>query len=259
MSSSGVSLEGKKAIVTGGKRGIGRGIALALAAGGADVVVCSRGEEELRAVASEIRALGRRSLAIGTDVSRKVDVQRMVERVVQEFGGVDILVNAAGVMTWGQPVLELSEDVWDQTMEVNLKGSLLCSQAVGKEMVKQKSGTIINITSIAAHLPVPNSAPYCVTKAGLVMFTRVLALEMAPFNVRVNAISPGWIKTEMNAAVRSDPAAEEAIAKTIPSVRWGEPEDIAKVAVFLASDLSGYVTGQTISVDGDLVDGGFFR
>lgn len=256
MSPIAVSLEGKKALVTGGKRGIGRGIALKFAAAGADVAVCSRGADELEAVAGEIRRLGRRGLAVPADVSRRADVAQMVGRVVDEFGAIDVLVNAAGVITWEKPLLELSEEDWDSVIDTNLKGCFLCSQAVAREMAKRQRGAIINIASIVAHLPASGTGNYNVSKAGIVMLTRTLAVELCKLNIRVNAISPGWIKTEMNTDIRSDPAAEEAITKTIPFGRWGEPEDIAGVALFLASDLAAYVSGQTISVDGDLVDAG---
>lgn len=257
MSSAGVTLAGKTAVVTGGKRGIGRGIALMFGQAGANVAICSRGGDELEAVAQQIRQLGGRSLAIRADISRKSDVVEMARRVIAEFGAIDILVNNAGQIGWGQPLLELGEDDWDRIVGTNLKGCLFCSQVIGAEMAKRQAGVIINIASIAAHAAIPGVGAYCVSKAGIVMLTRVLALELAKFNVRVNAISPGWIKTEMNAEIRTDPEAERAITVTIPQGRWGGPEDIARAALFLASDLSDYVTGQTISVDGDLVDTAF--
>ncbi len=249
-----VSLEGKKAVVTGGKRGIGRGIALALAGAGADVAVCSRGGDELEAVAKEIRGLGRRSLAMEADVSRRSDVEALVRTVSGEFGTIDILVNAAGVAVWNEPLLEISEESWDYTSDINLKGCFQCSQLFGREMAKRKQGVIINIASIGALAPAPGIGVYSVSKSAVVMLTRALALELAPLSIRVNGISPGWIRTDMNAQLRADAEFEKSIAGGIPLRRWGEPEDIANVALFFASDLSGYITGQTVLVDGGLFD-----
>jgi 3-oxoacyl-[acyl-carrier protein] reductase len=250
------SLEGKVAIVTGGKRGIGRGIALAFAKAGADVAICSRGVDDgsLDAVAKEIEQLGRRSLAIKADVSKKSDVDQMVQSVIDEFGDIDILVNNAGVITWDQSLLEASEDDWEKIMGINLRGAFLCCQAVGKWMVERKKGIIINMSSVSAISVSPGAAVYCISKAGLWMLTRALAQELGVYNIRVNAIAPGWVKTDMNIQFRRDPDAEKEIARGIPLERLGVPEDIGRVALFLASDASDYITGQSIIIDGGIND-----
>ena len=250
------SLEGKVAIVTGAKRGIGRAIALDFAEAGADVAICSRGVEDgsLEAVAKEIEGLGRRSLAIKADVSKKIDVDNMVQRVTDEFGDIDILVNNAGVIMWNQSSLEASEDDWDKIMAINLKGAFFCCQAVGKWMVERKKGNIINMSSVSAISVSPGAPIYCISKAGLWMLTRSLAQELGVYNIRVNAISPGWVKTDMNIEYRRDPDAEKEIARGIPLARLGVPEDIGKVALFLASDASDYITGQSIVIDGGIND-----
>jgi 3-oxoacyl-[acyl-carrier protein] reductase len=251
-----LSLEGKVAIVTGGKRGIGRGIALAFAKAGADVAICSRGAEDgsLEAVAKEIEQLGRRSLAIKADVSKKSDVDQMVQRVIDEFGDIDILVNNAGVIMWDQSLLEASEDDWNKIMTINLQGAFFCCQAVGKWMMERKKGNIINMCSVSAISVSPGAAIYCISKAGLWMLTRALAQELGVYNIRVNAISPGWVKTDMNIQFRRDPDAEKEIARGIPLERLGVPEDIGRVALFLASDASDYITGQSIIIDGGIND-----
>ena len=245
------SLEGKTAIVTGGRRGIGKAIALAFAEAGADVAVCSQtGDDRLAAAAEEVKKLGRRSLAIRADVSQKADVDNMVQRVMDEFGKIDILVNSAGMWIPGQAVLECDEDNWDKVINVNLKGTYLCCQAVGKKMVDQKSGNIINMASKGGVTPRPRAGAYCTAKAGVIMLTRQLSLELAGYNIRVNAIAPTWVKTDMNIHLRTSPEDEKRYAETIVIGRLGETGDIDKVAVFLASDDSSFITGQTIVVDG---------
>ncbi len=250
MGTAGSSLEGKVAIVTGGKRGIGRAIALALAEAGADVAICSRVLEdgELQTVADEIQRLGRRSLAVQADISRKADVDNLMERVVGEFGAIDILVNNAGIY-FQASFLEASESDWDKVINTDLKGYYFCCQAAGKRMAVQKRGNIINITSgvtIKAH---PQVSLYSIAKAGVVMLTRVLAVELAPYNIRVNAISPSMVKTKLIEPWFSEDALEQE-KHEIPLGRVAEPVDMTGAAVFLASDASGFITGQTIVVDG---------
>ncbi|MBE9482914.1 MAG: 3-oxoacyl-ACP reductase FabG [Chloroflexi bacterium] len=250
---SSFSLEGKKALVTGGKRGLGKAIALGFAEAGADVAICSRmlADGELEATADEIRKLGRCSLAIQADVTRKSDVENMVREVVDEFGAIDILVNNAGQYI-EIPTLELSEEDWRQVHDTHLKGSFLCSQTAGKVMVKQKRGNIINIASLAGIRPIVSPGGYDAAKAGLMMFTTSLAIELASYNIRVNAIAPGFTKTKMNERITSKPEILKKFEAAIALGRLGEPVEIATVAVFLASNASSYVTGITI-----LVDGGF--
>jgi dehydrogenase/reductase SDR family protein 4 len=245
------SLEGKVALVTGGKRGLGKAMALGLADAGADVAICSRvlADGELEAAANEIRQLGRRSLEIQADVTRKADVERMVELVVTEFGAIDILVNNAGQYI-EVPTLELSEEDWDSVQATHLKGSFLCSQATGKVMVKQKRGSIINIASIIGIRPIPCPGGYDAAKAGLMMFTTSLAIELAPYNIRVNAIAPGFMKTKMNERITKKPDLLKKFRQAIALGRIGETEEIATTAIFLASEASSYITGITIIVDG---------
>ena len=249
----GFSLEGKVAIVTGGRRGIGRAIALAFAQAGADIVVCDRVVEdgEIEAVAEEIRRLGRRSLAVQADITQKSDVDNLVQRVVDEFSAVDILVNSAA-MNIRAPLLELREDGWDRIINTDLKGYYLCSQVVGKRMVDQKRGNIINMASTAAMKAAPEMGAYCIAKAGVVMLTRVLALELAKYNIRVNAIAPSIVKTKFSQPLWSDPDTLKQIEAEIPLGRLAEIGDIIGSALFLASDASSYITGHTIIVDGGL-------
>ncbi|MFC1938578.1 SDR family NAD(P)-dependent oxidoreductase [Chloroflexota bacterium] len=248
---SSFSLEGKVAIVTGGKRGIGKAIALAFAEAGADVAICSRvlTDGKLEATADEIRELGRRSLAIQANVSRKADVDNMVQKVVDEFGTIDILVNNAGVEV-EIPLLEVGEEDWDFVMDTNLKGCLFCSQITSDVMTKQKRGSIINIASIAGLRPAPSLGGYDIAKAGLIMLTSSLANELAHHNIRVNAIAPGYTMTEMNEYLLGDPEALRITKANILMGRWAEPSEIATVAIFLASDAASYITGHTIVVDG---------
>jgi len=246
-------LEGKAAIVTGGKRGIGKAIALAFAEAGADVAVCSRALEDgqLRAVADEIQALGRRSLAVQANITRRADVDNLVQRVIDEFGRIDILVNNAGGLIRA-PLLELCEDDWDKTIDTDLKGCYLCCQAVGRRMVEQRRGNIINIASDLTTKAVPQMGVYSAAKAGVLMLTRVLAVELASHNIRVNAISPGLARTELSDWAWSNPEILKEMVATRPLGRIAEPADMVGAAIFLASDASSYITGHTI-----LVDGGF--
>jgi len=246
-------LLGKVAIVTGSRRGIGKSIALALAEAGADIAVCDRVIEdgELKAVTEEIQRLGRRSLAVQTDITQKADVDSLAQRVMDEFGVIDILVNNAAMNVMA-PLLELREDGWDRVIDTDLKGYYLCCQAVGKRMVDQKRGNIINIASTAAIKAAPQMGAYCIAKAGVVMLTRVLALELAKYNIRVNAIAPYMVKTKFSQPLWSDPATLKQLESEIPLGRLAEPGDIVGSALFLASDASSYITGHTIIVDGGL-------
>jgi len=243
-------LDGKVAIVTGARRGIGNAIALAFAEAGADVVVCDLVAEDglLATTAEEIRKLGRRSLAIQTDISKKVDVDNMVEGMMSEFGDIDILVNNAGIIIRA-PLLELGENDWDKMINIDLKGYYLCSQAVGRRMVEQKKGSIISIASQLAFRALANMGAYCIAKVGVVMLTRVLARELGKYNIRANAIAPSSVKTETWRPIWSDPEALKQIESNIPLGRVAEPSDIIGTALFLASDASNYISGHTILVD----------
>jgi NAD(P)-dependent dehydrogenase (short-subunit alcohol dehydrogenase family) len=243
------SLEGKVAIVTGGSRGIGRSIAMGFATAGADVVVASRTLDDLEKVAHEIEALGRHALAIPTNVSVKGDVDNMVANTLERFGTVDILVNNAA-MNIMRPLVELREDGWDKVMNVCLKGYFLCSQAAAKVMMEKQSGNIINITSTGAAKAAIGLGAYGIAKAGVVMLTQLLAVELAHYNIRVNGIGPSLVRTKFSEPMWANPDSLKALEATIPLGRIAEPEDIMSVALFLASDASGYMTGQTLYVDG---------
>lgn len=252
MSLPGLSLAGKTAIVTGGSRGIGKAIALTFAEAGADVVICSRDlDGKLKPAVEEIRRLGRRSLAVLADVTQKAAVDNLVQRTMDEFGAIDILVNSIGTVVRAS-VVEHSEEDWDKVMDTNLKSYFLCSRAVARIMMDQKRGNIISIASLRGIQAAPGRVSYSVSKAGVIMLTRVLALEFASYNIRVNAIAPGWIKTEMTEPFWGDPKANEEITATIPMRRWAMPDEMASVALFLASDASSYVTGHTLVADGGI-------
>ncbi len=254
ISNTSLSLEGKVAIITGGGTGIGRAIALEFARAGADVCVAGRRLAPLEEVAKEIKALDRRSLAVQTDVSRKTDVDNLVERTVGELGGVDILVNSAGVLS-RVSILEAREDEWDRVINIDLKGCYLCCQALGKRMVEQRKGNIINVSSIggvSTGRGVDISA-YGIAKAGVIRLTKGLAWELGRYNIRVNAIAPGQVRTEMIQDIWSNPERlKQAKAKTALG-RLADPSEIATVALFLASDASSNITGQTIIADSGLL------
>ncbi|MFC2017562.1 SDR family NAD(P)-dependent oxidoreductase [Chloroflexota bacterium] len=252
MSVPSFSLEGKVAIVTGGRRGIGKAIALCFAEAGADVVVCDRVIEdgELEGIAKEIRALGRRSLALRSDITVKSDIEAMVEQAVEEFGTIDILVNNAATNI-AAPLLELREDGLDRIINTNLKGYYLCCQVVGRVMVEKKKGIIINMSSTGAVRGGVNMSVYDSTKAGVKMLTQALALEWAPYNIRINAIGPAMVRTKFSEPLWRDSEARERVEARFPlHHRLAEPEEIVGTALFLASDASSFITGQTIYIDG---------
>jgi NAD(P)-dependent dehydrogenase (short-subunit alcohol dehydrogenase family) len=245
------SLSGKVAVVTGGRRGIGKAIALALAGAGADIALCDRtvDDGQLNAVADEIKKLGRRSLAVKADITSKAEVDNFVRKVADELGAVDILVNNAATNIRA-PLLELGEDGWDRVINTDLKGCYLCAQAAGRVMVEQKQGNIINIASTAALKAAPQMGAYCIAKAGVVMLTKVLAVELGQYNIRVNAVAPYIVKTKFSQPLWSEPEALKQIEAEIPLGRLAETGDIVGAVLFLAADASSYITGQTIIVDG---------
>jgi len=244
------SLEGQVAVVTGAGRGIGKPIALALAEAGADVVVAARTAQDIEKTAAEVRARGRRALAVPTDVRLADQVDGLMKRALAEFGRIDVLVNNAGG-TFLAATVDLSEKGWDSIIRENLSSVFLCSKAGASAMIPQEKGAIINISSVAGVVSSPINSPYGAAKAGVINFTRTLALELAPHNIRVNSIAPGSIETEVYAAIREkEPEQMRRRADTIPIRRFGRPEEIASSVVFLASEASSYITGQTIVVDG---------
>lgn len=246
-----MKLDNKTAIVTGARRGIGRAIALALAKEGANVVVSDISQEDCQTVVTEIEGLGRKGLALKCNVTSRAEVEDMVRRTVAEFGKVDILVNNAGIISF-KPFLELTDEDWDNTLNVNLKGQFLCARTVAKEMAKNKWGRIINIASISSGgcgIAFPLIAHYTASKGGVVALTEALAVELTPQGINVNAICPGAIDTDMVKAVKESGQLEQILLR-IPKGRLGQPEDIANLAVFLASDESDYITGAAIVIDG---------
>ena len=250
MSIPNFTITDKIALITGGRTGMGKAFALAFAEAGADIAICSRTDEggELEAVAAEIRKLGQRALAIRADVSRRDDVENMVKKAIAELGNIDILINNAGILIRG-PLLEAEEDVWDKVIDTNLKGCYLCSQAVGRTMVKRKKGSIINIASIAGLSSMTLRIAYSISKAGVIMLTRVLARELGSHNIRVNAIAPGTVRTRMNESLIGSPDFRKTLTNT-PLGRFGEVGDITGAALFLASDAASWITGHTLLVDG---------
>lgn len=250
MDFSKISLDGKVALVTGGSRGIGRASALAFADAGATVVVASRKLPDLEGVAEEIKAKGVKGLAVASHVAKVEESKNLVEKVKAEFGRIDILFNNAGTNPYYGPLMDAEEWAWDATMNVNLKGQFFLSQLVARLMKEQGSGgSIINTASTAGIRPSELNI-YSVTKAAFIMLTKVMAKEWGQYGIRVNAIAPGVIKTRLSEQLWKEPEVGEAARKKMPLLRLGEPEEVAGVVLFLASDAASYVTGETISIDG---------
>jgi len=247
-----VNLKGKVAIITGARRGMGKSHALTLARAGAKVVVADISQDECQKVVEEIKKEGGEAWAVKCDVSKKTEIDEMVKKTVEKFGRLDILVNNAGICQF-KPFLELTEEEWDRTLDINLKGYFLCAQAAAKEMVKQKSGVIVNIASVAmgqVGVGFPTLAHYSASKGGIVAMTETIALELAPLNIRVNAVAPGAIDTPMVSSTNQDPKVQEATLARIPMHRMGKPEEVSNLVLFLASDDSSYMTGSTVVIDG---------
>lgn len=246
-----MKLEGKTALVTGASRGIGREIALELARLGANVAVNYAGSEaKANSVVDEIKALGRDAFAIKCDVSNSEEVSAMVKETVDRFGKLDILVNNAGI-TKDNLLMRMKEEEWDDVINTNLKGVFLCIKAVTRQMMKQRYGRIVNIASIVGVMGNPGQANYVAAKAGVIGLTKTTAKELAARNITVNAVAPGFISTDMTEKLTEEVKAE--MLKMIPLARFGVPMDVAKVAAFLASDDSSYMTGQTLHIDGGMV------
>ncbi|RCG30875.1 SDR family NAD(P)-dependent oxidoreductase [Sphaerisporangium album] len=242
-------LSGRGALVTGASRGIGRAIALAYAAAGADVALVARSPENLAEVAKEVEALGRRAHVIPCDVSDRDAAAAAALEAVERLGHVDIVVNNAGGSNFMVPFKDLRLSGWDKLMKLNLDSAMAVCHALAPHLLERGSGSVINVASVAA-LGAPFMAPYAVSKAGLVALTKTLALEWAASGVRVNALCPGWTATDLNRTLWEDDNASKATVSSVPMGRWGTPEEMASPAVFLAGDASAYMTGQVLFIDG---------
>jgi NAD(P)-dependent dehydrogenase (short-subunit alcohol dehydrogenase family) len=249
MSLNQFKLKGKTAIVTGAGRGIGKAIALSLADAGANVTVAARTLSEIEQTAQEIKKIGKKAQAFATDVRINDQVKELVRKTVEAFGGLDILINNAGGM-FTLSLLEMTENAWESMMRENLKPVFLCSQAAAKEMINRGEGVIVNIASIVGIHAQTLNAAYAAAKAGIINLTKTMAEDWAKYHIRVNAIAPGYIETSRLGPIYGD---QRVRISDIPLGRTGRPEDIAGAAVFLASDASSYVTGQTIVIDGGAI------
>lgn len=243
-------VDGKVALVTGGSRGIGKAIALALAEAGADVALASRKLPELEATAQEIGKMGRKAVPVQANVRHLAEIDNLVKKTMEEFGRIDILINNAGTNPTYGSIFKMDETVWDIIMGLNLKGYFFLSQAVAKIMRDKGGGTIVNTASEGGIRPGLGLGVYSVSKAGVVMLTQVLAQELGRYNIRVNAIAPGVIKTRLSEALWSDPIRAKETENSTALGRLAEPEEMADTVLFFASDASSYITGQTILLDG---------
>jgi NAD(P)-dependent dehydrogenase (short-subunit alcohol dehydrogenase family) len=243
------NLEGRVAVVTGASGGIGKAIALALAAHGAEVLVAGRNPDKTRAAAAEVAAAGRRAAPFLLEISSRASAEDMAAAALKEFGRIDILVNSAG-MNIRKEILAISEEDWDQVLTTNLKGVLYCCQAVGRHLVRQEYGKVVNISSISSFLGHPARGAYAASKGGLIQLTRVMATEWAPHKVNVNAISPAAVDTPFIDGLKKDRQRLDRELERIPLARIGTPADVAGAAVFLASRASDFITGQNLFVDG---------
>ena len=243
-------LKDKVSLITGSARGIGRAIALTFAKEGSDIVVADVNLEEAEKTAKDIEALGRKALAVALDVTDFTKIEEALNKILDKFGKVDILVNNAGI-TKDNLLLRMSQQDWDAVINVNLKGTFNCIKALSRPMIKQRYGKIINIASIIGIIGNAGQANYSASKAGIIALTKTAAKELASRNVNVNAVAPGFIQTDMTAKLPEE--VKKKMMEVIPLDKFGTPEDVAAVCLFLASEDSSYVTGQTIVVDGGMV------
>ncbi len=256
MAARSYGLAGHVALVTGAGQGIGRAVALALAEEGATVAVNGRTREKLDRVVAEIAAAGGKALAVPARVERADEAAAMAAKTIEEFGRIDFLVNNAGVSRPGAFV-DLSEEDWDANIDINLKGTFLCSQAVARQMIGRKAGAIVNLCSIASFGGQEGRAGYCASKAGLLGLTRVMAVELARHRIRVNAVAPGLIGTEMISRNVPESFLNEIVLDRKPMGRMGEPREVAEAILFLLSEGASYLTGAILPVDGGLLSGYF--
>lgn len=243
-------LTDKVAMVTGAARGLGQAIAVKLAEAGADVALCDLNAEWLEETAGKVQALGRRAECYGVNVADGASVTEGVKAIEKDFGKIDVLVNNAGITKDGL-MMRMSEDDWDAVLNVNLKGVFLCTKAAMRGMMKQRSGAIVNIASVIGLMGNAGQANYAASKGGVISFSKTVAKELSSRNVRCNAVAPGFIRTAMTDALDED--VQSKMKELIPLARFGEPEDVANVVLFLASDASAYVTGQVLSTCGGMV------
>jgi NAD(P)-dependent dehydrogenase (short-subunit alcohol dehydrogenase family) len=243
-------LDDRVAVVTGASRGIGRAIALGLARAGAHVALTARKQPDLDAVGHEIAALGRRALPLAGHMARRSDIDRVFDTTIKEFGRLDILVNNAATNPVFGPLLEIEEEPWDKIMALNVKGYLFAAQRAARQMATAGRGAIVNVSSTGGVRASPGLGAYSVSKAAIIMLTRVLARELAPLGVRVNAIAPALVETKFSEALWKTPEILEAYLKTTPMGRTAQPDEMAGAVVYLCSDAASYVTGQTLILDG---------
>ena len=248
-----MQLDQKVAIVTGSDSGIGRGIAIELAKAGATVVInYAHAQDKAQEVQHTIEQNNGKAIIIQADVSQYQQATGLIQQTVERFKRLDIMVNNAG-MEIHSAFLDVTEEQWDRVLSIDLKGAFFCAQAAAREMVKSKTpGRIINISSVHEDIAMPNNAPYCCAKGGLRMLTRTICLELAPYNITVNNIAPGAVDTPIDADVKADPTKFKALIDEIPLHRMGQPEEIGKLALFLASEAASYITGATYVIDGGL-------
>jgi NAD(P)-dependent dehydrogenase (short-subunit alcohol dehydrogenase family) len=267
-------IDGEVCIVTGAGRGIGKAIALALAQAGADVILAARSRDQIEQTADEIRKMGRKALAIPTDVAKEDQIAKLVDRAISAFEKIDVLCNCAGTLLlrpvailpgvklpgWEAAGDELDKpqtlEEWNRVMDTNLTSAFLFAKELGPHMIRRRKGKVVNISSIGANQGLAYNSSYNVSKAGLSVFTRCLASEWAPFGINVNAIAPGLTNTIMIKPLVADPKTKQAKLKDIPLGRLGEPREVALLAVFLASSASNYITGQVIAIDGGVMGRG---
>ncbi len=246
-----MNLIDKTAVVTGGSGGIGRAIALKLASLGANIVInYSNNSEKANEVVNEIRNMGRKAIALKADVSNEEEIKSFVKEVLKEFDSIDILVNNAGI-TRDSLLIRMKNEDWDKVLDINLKGTYLCTKIIGKKMMKQRKGKIVNITSVVGIMGNAGQANYAASKAGVIGFTKSIAKEFSSRNINVNAVAPGFIETKMTERLSED--IKKEYAKSIPLGRMGSPNDVANLVAFLCSEEANYITGQVINVDGGMV------
>ena len=245
-----IGLAGKTALVTGASRGIGRAIAMAYARAGADLALVARDAERLGEVRAEVEALGRKAVVLPCDVTDPDAVSRMAGDAIAALGGIDVLVNNAGGTSFMVPFTALRFSGWEKVMKLNVDSVVYACQAVGAHMLERKSGSVINVASVAALTATPTLAPYGASKAAVVSLTKSLAAEWAADGVRVNALCPGWTATDLNRNLWENAEASSVLLAGVPMRRWATPDEMAGAAVFLASDAASFLTGQALAVDG---------